>query len=281
MIDLTMQIKARDGARLVAPLGLSTPDAAPVTCEVVGATKDLVADPAAGQWAMALTPTDDTIRLTYRYQRGGAAYPEAMFHHRPSRYTRSAEALAVEARGIAKAAGGGNAGLAALVAHVRATFQYGHPEERFYEGTDEIPQLCSLTEGSCVDINAYFIAAARAAGYEAGYIAGCFVPEEKRTHCEDMHCWVVTRVNGQIREWDIAHHLKMGAPGVLPGLNPKPGVRVPLSHSMGWTIPALGVKDLKLLGEPMWLDASGVWHDAVPRITLAGYDALCGPAAAA
>lgn len=273
-IELTMRMAAQEGL-LCAPVGLSTPRVATVSVSVEGAAVRLIADPTNGQTAMALTPTAEDVTIRWGYRLGGAAYPEAMFAPRDSRYIRAAAALAEEARGIASAAGGGRAGLRALVDHVTGLFRYGHPEERFYEGSDDIPQLCGLTEGSCVDINAYLIAAARAAGYEAGYMTGCFIPEGKRDWCEDMHCWVVTRVDGVVQDWDIAHHLKMGVARVEPGLNPRPGVRVPLSHSMGWVLPDIGVADLKLLAEPLWF-RDGRWLDAEPRITLAGYDLLAG-----
>ena len=82
-------------------------------------------------------------------------------------------------------------------------FTYGHPETRFNDGLNEVPALgCGLTEGSCVDINTYFIAALRAAGIEAGYVTGVFFPAEKGDHCDDGHCWVVTRIDGETREWE-------------------------------------------------------------------------------
>lgn len=274
MIDLTMTCATRPGARLVAPAGLSTPHAAVTGVSAVGGPVELAGDPMAAQQVLVITPDAGEVTLTWHFTRGGAAYPEALFAPRDSRYTRSATALAAEAAEVALAAGGGAAAIAALANHVAGQFRYGHPEQRFYEGFDEIPQLCGLTEGSCVDINAYFIAACRAAGLEAGYVTGCFIPEEKRDWCEDMHCWVVTRSRAGIQEWDIAHHLKLGLSVIAPGLNPKPGVRVPLAHSMGLNFPALGVADLKLIGEPMWLDDTGAWHDAEPRIRLGGYELL-------
>ncbi len=269
MIALETELPTVPSVRLIAPLGLSTPHVAPVEVTASGARSRLVADPASGQHALCLTLEEDRITLRWRFETGGAPYPETLFQHRESRYTRAAAALSEEASAIAR-----KGGLRALARHVAGMFHYGHPESRFYDDADEIPQLCSMTEGSCVDINAYFIAAARAAGYDAGYVTGYFIPGEKRTWCEDMHCWVVTRDNGIVQEWDIAHHLKMGARDIDPGLNPKPGVRVPMAHSMGLNFPALGVADLKLLSEPMWLFPDGHWQQADLSITLEGYDAL-------
>lgn len=269
MIALQVVMPTRPQARLIAPMGLSTPHAAPVDVAVTGASLRMVADPGSAQHVMCLTPDADEVRIIWTYHTGGAAYPETLFQHRDSRYTRAAAALADEARDVAT-----QGGIAALANHVAGMFQYGHPEQKFYEGVDEIPQLCSLTEGSCVDINAYFIAACRAAGFEAGYVTGYFIPQEKQTWCEDMHCWVVTRHDGMVQEWDIAHHLKLGTRRIAPGLNPKPGVRVPMAHSMGLNFPALGIADLKLVGEPMWLLDDGSWERADLKITLDGYAAL-------
>ncbi len=272
-ICLTVSLPAHTGA-LLAPVGLSTPQVAPVAVEVRGADMRLVADPGAAQHAMMLTPSADRVEIAWRFARGGAPYPEALFTPRDSRFTRSAAALGEEARGIAD--GRDPAGLKALADHVAALFTYGHPEERFNDGYDEIPQICSLTVGSCVDINAYFIAACRAAGYEAGYVTGYFIPEEKRSHCEDMHCWVVTRAGGLVQEWDIAHHLKLGSRDIRPGLNPKPGVRLPMAHSMGLSFPEVGLSDIKLIGEPWWIAADGTLSRSDLEIRLRGYDLLAG-----
>ena len=73
-----------------------------------------------------------------------------------------------------------------------------------------------------------------------------------------MHCWVVTRDKTHgYREWDIAHFLKMGRRDVHAGLNPKPGRRAAISHSMGHTVPALGIEDVKLFAEPIWITEEG------------------------
>jgi hypothetical protein len=147
---------------------------------------------------------------------------------------------------------------AAIVNDVAAKFTYGHPATKFYDGHDEIPSLgCGVTEGSCVDINAYLIASLRAAGFEAGYMTGYFFPEEKQGRCNDMHCWVITRHDDSVLEWDIAHHLKLGTRQIGSGLNPKPGSRVALAHSMGLDFPSAGVSTLKLLAEPVWIGENG------------------------
>ncbi|MFQ6548060.1 hypothetical protein AADZ90_008875 [Aestuariibius sp. 2305UL40-4] len=61
----------------------------------------------------------------------------------------------------------------------------------------------------------------------------------------------MTRQDGEVLEWDIAHHLKMGTRDIAAGLNPKPGRRAPVAHSMGLTIPAAGLRDIKLISQPL------------------------------
>lgn len=277
MIELTLGFAAdANGAAFVAPTGFGTPHLCPVAVSIEGADHELVASPGAAQWLMLGQPEAERITLTYRFAAGGVAYPEAMFTQRDSRYLRAASALASEARLIAEDAGGGDAGLRALIDHTATLFHYGHTDDRFYDEESAVPQLCGLTQGSCVDINLYLIAALRAAGYEAGYVTGFFIPAEKRTHTTDMHCWVVTRLNGVAQEWDIAHHMKMGVDQVAPGLNPKPGVRVPVAHSMGWDVPAIGVNDHKLMAHPQWVrDGALEWIEEID-VRLGGYDLLQG-----
>ncbi len=259
---LKITVNCETPTNLLAPMGLATPHLAPAAFHVEGGTMAGVCERQTGQWAALLQPSAEKMILTTEFRADGPAYPDAMFAHRPNRYTRAAEALAVSARGTAAQAGGGLAGVAAIVNDVCAQFTYGHPDTRFYEDTHEMPQLCGLTEGSCVDINAYLIAALRAAGYQAGYVVGYFFPEEKGGTCNDMHCWVVTRLDGLTLEWDIAHHLKMGMRDIQPGLNPKPGTRVPVFHSMGLDFPDQNLKEIKLLSEPIWLrDTGPEWAD--------------------
>ncbi|MEM8731095.1 MAG: hypothetical protein AAGF79_14380, partial [Pseudomonadota bacterium] len=88
MIELQMRCRRVDGADLIAATGLSTPHAGVIKSSVVGGTVHLVADPLAGQQAMVIRPEAEEICLSYVFLPGGAAYPEAMFQPRDSRYTR-------------------------------------------------------------------------------------------------------------------------------------------------------------------------------------------------
>lgn len=271
MCNVRVAVKAGEG-QLLAPVGCATPHRMPLGFDVAGGTWHLTGDTASGQLAALITPdsADAEVVLSYRYADGCAPYPEAMFQANDSRYTRSAEALTEEAANIATDAGGGAAGLLAVVQDVATKFSYGHPDEKFYDAADHVPQLCSLTAGSCVDINLYLIAALRAAGYEAGYMTGYFFPDEKQGRsCVDMHCWVVSRHEGVVQEWDIAHHMKIGRTPVAAGLNPRGGHRVPLAHSMGLNFPDCDLRDLKLLGEPIRL-SGGAWDTCTLDITCNG-----------
>lgn len=255
MTALTVEIADLPaGAILLAPAGITTPHDTVVEATVQGGRIDgVLHDPELGLAALCLAADGGPLRLHHRIGRtpATARYPEAMFAPCHTRFTDAAEDLVEASRAIAGAAGGGAAGIAALVAEVEARFDYAHPEIRFNDGTDAVPHLsCGLTPGSCVDINTYLVASLRAAGFEAGYIYGYFFPEGSGGVTHDMHCWVVTRHRGTVQEWDIAHHMKAGLGPTRPGLNPRPGRRVALGHSMGHRY--AGFDDpLKLLAEPL------------------------------
>lgn len=273
MIEVTMRFAAQEG-RFTAPLGMMTPHGAPLAFHAEGARLTTVCAPNVAQHLALGEPEAEEVALRWTFAPQGGAYPTEMFIRLDNRYTRAATGIAGETRAIAEAAGGGLAGLQAIVDHVAGLFDYGHPENRFYDGYDEIPHLCDMATGSCVDINAYLIAGLRGAGYEAGYIYGLFVPESKRDWAEDGHCWVVTRHAGVEQCWDIAHHLKMGQRKVDPGLNPRPGVRLALGHSMGWDVPSLGLDAIKVMALPLWITEGGPQVPQDMKISLSGYDIL-------
>lgn len=258
---VSVTIAPHDGGarQLLVPAGIPTPHQTPVSFKVSGGGMELSGETATGQMAALITPEPgQPVTVTYLFQDGGSGYPDALFTPRLNRYTRAARDLVADAISIAEAAGDGHGAIQALVNAAAEKFHYAHPKVRFNDGCEEIPYLaCGATEGSCVDINTYLIASLRAAGFQAGYVYGYFFPDEKNGTCEDGHCWVVTRHDGVVLEWDIAHHLKLGTRDICCGLNPKPGRRVATAHSMGLTFPALGVTDTKLLGEPAWVSPDG------------------------
>ncbi len=215
-----------------------------------------------------MAPVGPEVAVTFRFDAPAGPYPDAMFVPNPSRFTRFADDLVAEIKPVAgHLTGTGRA--RAVACHVAERFTYGHTEHRFNDGFDVVPALgCGTTEGSCVDINTYFIAALRAAGIEAGYVTGFFFPDEKAGTCEDGHCWVVTRIDGETHEWDIAHHLKLGTRDIRPGLNPKPGRRFACFHSMGLDFPDLDIEGLKALIEPVAVADGRIIAFDAPEIRL-------------
>ncbi len=249
-MNITYSATLPDGASdVLIPGGLSTPHGACRHVHATGITE--VTESTTGQRAFRVLPSSRDVTITFHFEENVGAYPDIMFTPNPSRFTRFADDLLAEIDPVGSTLAGCDRARA-IACHVAERFTYGHPEEKFNDGYDAIPALgCGMTEGSCVDINTYFIAALRAAGIEAGYATGFFFPEEKDGTCEDGHCWVVTRIDGQTAEWDIAHHLKLGTRDIRSGLNPKPGKRFALFHSMGLNFPDLGITGVKALIEPM------------------------------
>lgn len=267
-INIAIEAPNRD-AVLVAPLGLDMPSSSARGLEAFGGTTEFITEPHTRQRLMVLRPEDNMVTLTYLYDGKPARYADEIFAYRETRFSRAAQSLIDEAHDIG-ALLPPLLRAQAIASAVAEKFTYGHPQERFNDGMDHVPMLgCDIrTPGSCVDINTYFIACLRAVGIDAGYVLGYFFPQEKGTHCQDAHCWVVTRIGGRVQEWDIAHHLKMGTRDIQPATNPKPGFRAAVSHSMGLDLPEFGLKDIKLIGEPVWV-RDGTLEEACLDIRLA------------
>lgn len=256
---LQVEFVANDGdGEFLLPAGIATPHTRIDHLHVSGAEiLDIVLAEELGLAVCRARANGSAIVIQYRVMASNnECYPETSFAPRLNRFTQASDELAAASVQIAKHAGGGLAGIQALVDEARARFDYAHPEIKFNDGAEVVPYLaCGLTPGSCVDINTYLIASLRAADYQAAYLYGYFFPTERGGLTNDMHCWVVTRHEGQILEWDIAHHIKAGLDPIRPALDPKPGERVAVGHSMGhrYRWPDRTV-DAKLLSEPMWLD---------------------------
>lgn len=253
------------GTRVLAPAGMCSPDTAVADVTVTGGHITAAAlEAELGLVALRITAAGGRLTLTHQIvpAPAGQGYPEAVFAPRITRHTVAADDLAQASRARSGDAGGGLAGIHALVAEAEARFAYAHPEQRFNDGSDAVPYLaCGTTPGSCVDINTYLVASLRAAGIEAGYVYGYFFPAEKGGVTDDMHCWVVTRHGGGVLHWDIAHHVKAGLGPTQPRLNPRPGWRVALGHSMGHVYgQGAQAARLKLLSEPMRQAADGTWQ---------------------
>ena len=261
MRSLTVTIPDPGPSHVLAPSGIATPHGLVTEMQVEGGR--LVAALAEGELGLSaclIAPEGGPLTLRYGVAEAlpGQSYPETAFQPRTNRHSVAAEALAQASRGIAARAGGGRAGIEAIVAEAQARFAYDHPEQRFNDGTDAVPLLaCGTTPGSCVDINTYLVASLRAAGYDTAYTYGYFFPRERGGLTNDMHCWVVTRHGGEILEWDIAHHMKAGLGPTRAHPNPRPGERVALGHSLGHVYRhGAGSLAIKLLAEPVSVDLS-------------------------
>lgn len=218
-----------------------------------------------GQPALLIRPTAAEVAIDYELheptdEEHTPRYPLEAFLPFPCMFTEAAAELADASIKIAREAGGGRKAVQALIDEASARFTYDHPQERFNDGHDEVPYLgCSVATGSCVDINTYLVASLRAAGLEAAYVYGYFFPEERNGFTVGMHCWVATRVEGVLEEWDIAHHKKMGTDTIGEGLNPKPGCRVVMGHSMSHQYQTpFGPVATKLLASPLWVNHDGL-----------------------
>jgi hypothetical protein len=245
----------RPGTILLAPTGISTPYESVTGLQASGAqVQSVLREAQLDLSAVCLRTESSKVELIWAFMGSakGTDYPERAFTPMLNRYTRPDLALADQSQAIARKAGGGLAGIKALVAETEAQFFYAHPNLRFTDDRDTVPLLsCGLTPGACVDINTYLIASLRAAGYDAGYIYGYFFPSGSANTTYDQHCWVITRCDGEILEWDIAHHLKAGLGASQPGLNPHPGRRVALGYAMGQQYTFNGtIIHTRLLAEP-------------------------------
>ncbi|MBO6849001.1 MAG: transglutaminase domain-containing protein [Marinobacter sp.] len=279
MTTLTVDIlNLQPGTLLMAPAGITTPHDSVDSAKVEGARLvEVLLEPELGLTALLLEAEGASARIVHQVSPAAdrtstVVYPEVALAPRRNRYTEASHELALASREIAAAAGGGLEGIKALVAEAETRFTYAHPEVRFNDGSESVPFLaCGMTPGSCIDINTYLIASLRAAGFEAGYVYGYFFPRERDGQTHDMHCWVITRYHGEILEWDVAHHMKAGLGNTRPGLNPRPGHRIAIGHSLGHRYhTATGQTiDLKLLAGPLALSASGSWDKCQLRVSSA------------
>lgn len=209
-----------------------------------------------------------TRTLAYTLREAPAEAPGWVWEDTGTRYTVADPGLAALARAVTDAAPDPAGKLAALTAHAAEMFDYDHPEERFTDGHAHVPTLCGTTKGSCVDINTYVLAAARAAGLKGQYLTGYWFGPD-RTETPDMHCWLAFEIDGAPQFWDVAHHLKWGVEGFGPGLNPAGGRRVGMACGRGlaYRTPN-GVTDLSHFGEPEWVSPGGATRKARIRIQL-------------
>lgn len=258
--------------RVLVPVGLTTPEATLTDLAITGGQVASLREATTGQEVALVTPDASTLSVTWTWEPRPGSLPAQLFDVHPSRHSRAASALIEESVAIAPHLDGVERATAIACATAER-FTYGHPMERFTDGQEAVPALgCDVAVGSCVDINTYFLAALRATGFEAAYVTGYFFPTEKRGTCEDGHCWVLTRIDGAVQAWDIAHHLKLGTRDIRPALNPKPGFRAACGYGMGLSFPDLGLPDVKALIEPLCLTGATRLDPVAPVIRLHGHD---------
>ena len=162
---------------IIAAGGFQTPHGTVIGVDVTGGTHREITEAGTQQHALLIQPNEQHINLSYFFDETKTGdYPNTVFEFRENRFTRFADDLVQEA----KEASSGKSGLDAATAIACAAaerFTYGHPEEKFNDGMDEVPALgCGLVEGSCVDINTYFIAALRAAEHSGRLCNRIFLP---------------------------------------------------------------------------------------------------------
>ncbi|MGI1668715.1 MAG: transglutaminase-like domain-containing protein [Neptuniibacter sp.] len=187
-------------------------------------------------------------------------------HYRPdhwiwqledNRYTSAAPELADFSVKLTEAASDEQSKIKQLVDNAAEYFGYAHSDVRFNEGHDEVPLLCGMAKGSCVDINTYLIASAKSIGIKVQYMAGYWFHPEKNSTL-NMHCWLAFECEGEPIFWDVAHHLKWGVDELSHGLNPAGGRRVPMTCGRGLRFDTpYGEISISHFSEPLWVLPSG------------------------
>ena len=173
-VELTDCAEAHDAAALIAPLGIDTEFQRFQSFEApAGWAVTILAEERTAQLAALLVPPEPAALpcLRHTFSGSGAALSSKAFVPEGTALTTAAAELATEAREIAKRAGGGLDGIAAIVADTSARFEYASvpAEQRWYHGADAVPQvICGA--GNCVDINTYLVAALRATEYRTAYL---------------------------------------------------------------------------------------------------------------
>lgn len=200
--------------------------------------------------------------ITFRYEAGftAAPTPDWVWRVQDNALTRASDALDALAKDLAAGAQNQTAALSRLVDYAAEMFAYAHVDTPFNAGAAAVPSVETRIEGSCVEINTFLLAAARAVGIRGQYVIGYwFHPQHTRT--PDAHCWLAFEPDGALTFWDVAHGLKwaqsLGA-RVAPGLNPAGGRRVGMSCGRGLAFATpLGRVEISHFAEPHWLGADG------------------------
>jgi hypothetical protein len=274
-VEMTDCAATHNAIALIAPLGIDTEFQ---SFQTFKAPKDwsvsIVAEQRSGQRAAVLVPpkSDSPARLSHTFSLIGSALPSDAFFPEGTAIATAAAELATEARSIATLAGGGLPGIAAIVTDTSARFVYGEMpvNERWYYGKDAVP-IVACAAGNCIDINTYLTAALRGASYEATYLTCYFFDDDPAGIASGMHCWVRTRHDGVVQDWDIAHFKKAGRSDISAMMNPVPGRRFALAYGRDHVYPWRGI-DIRLStpSRPMWVreDGTAIWGEP-PIVRLA------------
>ena len=208
---------------ILVPIPFDTWDQQFLDCRVTGgAVAATVTALNSGQKAYWIKDYDpQELSIGYRFNEQPGSPPEWLWSLPRSPFAPSPE-LADQARDVTA---GKSQKVRALVDHTVAHFEYTHPEVSILQGRETVPAVCGLTEGSCVDIHTYFISALAAVGSEATYLHGYYFREQE-TVSPGFHCWLATRDEQGIRNWDLSHALIYNRIPAVDGLNPHPGRRV-------------------------------------------------------
>ena len=273
-VEMSDTARDHDAVALIVPLGIDTEFQRLERVDLPeGWNTSILGEARSGQLAALLTPPhpDAPARLGHVVSGRPGTLADAAWHPEPAAHRRAAQDLAQDARRMAQDAGGGRRGLEAIVLDTAKRFAYGAIEgpDRWYTGHDAIPAVACAV-GDCIDINTYLVAALRTAGYDTAYLTCYFFDDDPDGIAAGMHCWVRTRHEGLIEDWDIAHFKKAGQADVHAALNPVPGLRVALAHGRDHVYRWNGLDiRLPIPSRPNWVlaDGSTIWG-APPVVTL-------------
>ncbi|MCP4790594.1 MAG: transglutaminase domain-containing protein [Gammaproteobacteria bacterium] len=208
------------------------------------------------QWAKA--EDQQAISLCYEFEPLlKPVMADDYWHLQENRHTQASGALVEQVSTWVDESEKPSQQLYTLIHKTADMFAYGHVEQRFTEGKSQVPPLCGITNGSCVDINTFLIAAARSLGIKVQYLAGYWF-HPSRSHTHDMHCWLDFEVETGHEYWDVAHHLKWDVEGLHAGLNPAGGRRWLMSYGRGLTFQTIhGEVSISHFSEPLWVYSDG------------------------
>lgn len=273
-VEMSDTARSADAVALLAPLGIDTEfqrfagfDAPPAWDVTISA------EPRSGQRAAIMVPPGPNAPAITRqhFTSDGTALTDLAFLPEGTPLSIAASDMASDARAIAAGAGGGLAGIAAIVEDTSRRFEYGEVpyEERYYCNQDAVPAV-ACASGNCIDINTYLVAALRAGGYETAYLTCYYFDDAPGGIPSGMHCWVRTRHEGCVQDWDIAHFKKVGRTDIGPALNPVPGRRFALAYGRDHAYPWRGRQiHVPTPSRPVWLRADGTINwGADPVVTL-------------